>query len=248
MGYGAGLRACVHSLRRRHQKLPPIVVLRPAGQELTLADVDDVIPIDPEPYMSIPATGTYWGLEIYYKLEVFNLRGYERILYLDCDTLVLDDISALWDMRNYASKGLYAVREAADMGGHPAVVGKFNSGVMIINPPLLPENTFDRMIEIAGRAETYDGADQGIMNTFLEQESWASVGVLNPAYNVMVVIKKRGHWVRYKDGIKILHFTNYLKPWVPNHHQDPLYEPEFKRLWNEAYAVAPPRSEKVVLD
>ena len=97
MGFAAGLRACVQSIRRLHADVPPILVLRPAGQTLTIADVDAVIPFDPASYESIPCAGLYFGREVFYKLEVFRLRGYERIVYLDCDTLVVDDISPLWD-------------------------------------------------------------------------------------------------------------------------------------------------------
>jgi alpha-N-acetylglucosamine transferase len=239
MGYGAGLRACVQSLRRRHRKLPPVIVLRPAGEGLPLADVDELIPINPAPYDSISATGTYWGREIYYKLEVFNLRQYKRIVYLDCDTIVLDDISALWDSRRYSAQSFYAVRETEDMGVHPSVVGKLNTGVMVINPDLLPEDAFERMLALARRGESYDRGDQGIVDSYLRREKGASAGELEPAYNIMTAIKKIGRWDLYKNEIKILHFTNRLKPWMPEHHLDATFDPDFKRLWSEAYGIAP---------
>jgi hypothetical protein len=239
MGYGAGLRACVQSLRRRHRSLPPVIVLRPAGEGLPLADVDELIPIDPAPYASISATGTYWGREIYYKLEIFNQRQYKRIVYLDCDTIVLDDISSLWNRSRYSARSFYAVREAEDMGVHPSVVGKLNTGVMVINSDLLPGNAFERMLALARRGESYDRGDQGIIDSYLRREKDACAGELEPCYNIMTGIKKAGRWDLYGNEIKILHFTNRLKPWMPEHHLDAAFDPEFKRLWTEAYGLAP---------
>src|SRR6187402_1393061 len=113
MGFAAGLRACVHSIRRRHATVPPIIVLRPAGQQLTFADVDEVIEFDAAPYESIACEGSYFGREVFYKLEVFKLRGYDRVIYLDCDTLVVDDIASLWDPFQFADAPFFAVREEA---------------------------------------------------------------------------------------------------------------------------------------
>lgn len=239
MGYGAGLRACVQSLRRRHRKLPPILLLK-SGPGLTLADVDEVIPIDPGAYAGIPLTGTrYYGPEIHYKLEVFNVRGYERIVYLDCDTLALDDISPLWDMKKYLEKSLYAVRETADMGVHPFNVDKFNTGVMVVNQPLLCGNAYRRLLEIARSGKFYDGGDQAVINHYLEQEPGANPGELDAQYNVMVLVKKYGQWDKIKHRIKILHYTNRLKPWAADHYRDFLFDAEFKRLWDEAYGLSP---------
>jgi hypothetical protein len=235
MGFGAGLKACVQSLRRRHRDLPPVLVLRPRHQEVTMADVDQVIAFDPARYASLPANGSYFGREVFYKLEVFTLRGYERIVYLDCDTLVLDDISPLWDLGHYAEKGLYGVRESAEMGVAPSVSGRFNTGVMVINQALLCEQTYRRLLEIARSGVSYDGTDQGVVNEYLVCEPNATAGELDPSFNVMVLSKKAGRWERYQDRIRILHFNNRLKPWAADHRHDWLFDAEFKRLWDEAY-------------
>jgi hypothetical protein len=236
LGYAAGLKACVQSLRRRHRRLPPVLLLR-AGPGVTLADVDEVIPIETTPYTGIPASD-YFGPEVFYKLEVFNLRGYDRVVYLDCDTLVLDDVSPLWDMTRYADRSLYAVRETADMGAHPAAVGKLNTGVMVVNRPWLTGRAYRCMLDLARAGQSYDGGDQGVVNQYLEQEPGAA-GELEPEYNVMVLVRHLGQWDRVKDRIKILHYVNSLKPWAPDHHRDWLFDPELKRLWDDAYGLGP---------
>jgi hypothetical protein len=236
LGYAAGLRACAQSLRRRHRSVPRVILLRP-DVELTLADVDEVLPIDPRPYASIPVTGAYWGREVFYKLAVFNVRGYERILYLDCDTIVLGDISPLWDLQQYSEKSLYGVRECDEMGVHPSVFGKFNTGVMLINRPLLSDTVHRRMLDIARTGKSYDGGDQGVINQYLDEELNTSVGDLEPAYNVLVNAKIHGQWDKFKDDIKILHYTNRFKPWALDHSSDVLFDLELKGLWDEAYGM-----------
>ncbi len=111
MGFAAGLRACVQSIRRLHANIPPIVLLTPAGQGPMLADVDAVISFDPAPYASIPCRELYGGREVFYKLELFKRAGFERIIYFDCDTLVVDDISPLWDPTLFTERPFWGVRE-----------------------------------------------------------------------------------------------------------------------------------------
>jgi hypothetical protein len=241
LGYGAGLRACVNSLRRHHANLPPIIVLRPEGEGPTLADVDEVRTFDPAPYAQISIANTFWGRETLYKLELFALRGFERVVYLDCDTLVLDDVSALWDPDQFADADLYAVHESREMGSGSMALGKVTTGVLVLNQPLFSPDVHRRMIEIADSRASYYGADQGVLHVLLEESPQLRVGALDPAYNVMVGWKKLGRWEQIEDRIRILHFVNCFKPWSPYHAHDPLFDAEFKRLWDDAFrdAIAP---------
>lgn len=237
-GYAAGLRACVQSLRRRHPDAPPIVLLK-SGRGVTLADVDEILAFDDSRYARMPSR-SYYGPEIYHKLEIFNLRQFERVVYLDCDTIVLDDISRLWDMSEFADKGVYAVRETESMGVHEAVIGKFNTGVMVVNPGLLPEQTYSNLLQIAREAGSYDLGDQGVLNRFLERIGQPA-GELDPEYNVLVSIKTRGRWEEVvRRPIRILHYVNFIKPWTPGHELDPFFDVEFQRLWDEAYDIRRP--------
>lgn len=238
VGYGAGLRACVNSLRRHHAALPPIIVLRPEGEGPTLADVDEVRSFDPAPYAAIPSMTSYWGSEIFYKLAVFALGDFERVVYLDCDTLVLGDVSALWDLEQYDDADVYGVRESRDMGSPASMVGKVNTGVLVLNRrPRSPE-IHRKLIEIAHRRTSYDGSDQGVFHQLMEESPQLRVGELDPSYNVIVLWKKRGRWEQIEDRVRILHFVNSFKPWTPYHARDPFFDAEFKRLWDDAFRSA----------
>jgi glycosyl transferase family 8 len=239
MGFSAGLRACVQSIRRLHDHVPPILLLTPASQCVTLADVDEVIPFDPHAYQSIPCDGLYFGREVFYKLELFRLRGYERIIYLDCDTIVRGDISSLWDPRQYTEREFWAVREQAVPGVTSSAFDEFNTGVMMLNRPLLQESVYRRLFEIARSGVSYDGADQGVISAYLAERGEGVAGDLDRAYNVFVSAKKLGQWDVVKDAVKVLHFVNALKPWAADHHHDWLFDEEFKRWWDEAYRFVP---------
>jgi hypothetical protein len=238
MGFAAGLRACVNSIRRRHATVPPIIVLRPAGQRLTLADVDEVIEFDPAPYESIRCEGSYFGREVFYKFEVFRLRGYDRVVYLDCDTLVVGDIASLWDPMQFADLPFFAAREEAAMGVHASVIGKFNTGVMVINRSLMGEAVWQRMVAMARRGDSYDGGDQGVINAYLADQGGLA-GELDAGFNVPVRAKKEGQWDVYRSRLKVLHFATALKPWSAEHHHDWLFDEELKRLWDDAYRFVP---------
>lgn len=237
-GYGAGLRASVQSLRRRHEMLPPVLLLR-SHPGPTLADVDDVLPIDLRGYADIPVRSSYYGREIYYKLEAFRRRDRRRLVYLDCDTVVVGDISPLWDMDLYTDRAVYAMRETADMGGAPDVVDRFNSGVMVINPPLLPAGAFDRLIALARESRGHSGGEQGILNQYFEEQPHPIVDTLDAAYNVMVTRRHQPDWEQARRGARILHFVNHLKPWHLDHAQDPLFDAGLKQLWDDAYSSLP---------
>jgi hypothetical protein len=236
LGYGAGLRASVQSLRRQHRALPPVIVLQPPNQPRPLAEVDEVITFDLAPYASIRPWSSYFGREMYYKLEVFNLRGYDRIVYLDCDTVVLDDISPLWDLERFGDRSLYAVRETPELGADPYRVGKFNLGVMLVNRPLLGGRVHQELLAIARRGESPDG-DQGVFERYLNEAPDEKVGELDDSYNVMVVAKKFGDWARFRSRIKILHYVNHYKPWAADHQLDPHFDGQLKRIWDDAYRI-----------
>jgi hypothetical protein len=235
LGYGAGLHAAVNSLRRRHESLPPILLLRPRPATPTLADVDEIVEFDPGPYSRLSCHNSYFGREVFYKLEIFNLQGFDRLVYLDCDTVVLGDISALWDPVRYCEADLYAVRESEDMGVQSAALHQFQCGVLVINRPLLGPTVHRQLLAMTRSISPYDNGDQGVVNHFLRHTPGVTAAELDPRYNVMVLARKHGRWDRFQGDVRILHFVNRYKPWSPYHRYDWLYDEELKRIWDEAY-------------
>jgi lipopolysaccharide biosynthesis glycosyltransferase len=108
---------------------------------------------------------------------------------------------------------------------------------MVINRPLLDGRAHDQMLTIADSRRSYDGGDQGVVNTYLENAGHGIAGELDPSYNVLVRAKRFGKWELLRDRIRILHYVNRWKPWSENHARDWLFDPELKRLWDDAYRV-----------
>lgn len=110
-----------------------------------------------------------------------------RILYLDCDTLVVDDLQALYD-KDLSGNIAGAVKDAVS-SVHKMRVGytpgesMFNSGMMLINVDLWRSRHIERRLAdilfMTGGRIPY--ADQGALNIVLR----GSVKFLHPRYNVM---------------------------------------------------------------
>jgi hypothetical protein len=109
---------------------------------------------------------------------------------------------------------------------------------MVINRPLMGEDVWQRLRDIARRGVSYDGGDQGVINAYLNGADNLA-GELDAVYNVLVRAKKAGQWDVYRHRLKVLHFVNALKPWSAEHHHDWLFDEELKRLWDEAYRFVP---------
>lgn len=86
------------------------------------------------------------------KLHAFRLVQYEKVIFLDADTLVLRRLSHLFESPHSFSA-------APDQGWPDA----FNSGVMVLEPS---QESFDGLIDMMKRKGTWDGGDQGLLNDF----------------------------------------------------------------------------------
>lgn len=86
------------------------------------------------------------------KLHLFRLTQYEKVIFLDADTLVVRPISHLFQLA-------HRFAAAPDQGWPDA----FNSGVLVATPAL---DTFDALMDMMRTRGTWDGGDQGLLNDF----------------------------------------------------------------------------------
>jgi len=89
-----------------------------------------------------------WTNSEYLKLNIWNLVAFEQIVYLDADTLILENIDELFD------------RDCA-FAAAPDVFppDKFNAGVMVIRPDA---GVFADMMSKVTSLASYDGGDTGM--------------------------------------------------------------------------------------
>jgi lipopolysaccharide biosynthesis glycosyltransferase len=147
---------------------------------------------------------------LYYKLELFRLYNYDRIIYIDTDILIHKNISELWDLTKFNDCDIYGYKQRIEDRAQDWAIGTLNSGFMIINKLLLCENVYNEMISIANSGLSPDAADQGVIDYYLKNHPEIKVGELPIEYNTFV-------WNIDKlipaHETKCIHFATKIKPW-----------------------------------
>ena len=159
----------------------------------------------------------------------------ERVLYIDCDTLVLDDLSELYNSHLINTCGNVAEPTAPLMKRKVGLKPQdtyVNAGIMLIDLKRWREDGIDK--KFISYIEEMDGnisfEDQGVINHVLK----GKIDILPVRYNVETqyfdfgydgfsIMKKDKPRYKEKDAIEamdkpgIIHFTNSFaseRPWV----------------------------------
>ena len=128
------------------------------------------------------------------QIQCWTLTDYSKCVFLDADTLLVQNSDELFDREEFS---------AAPDAGWPDC---FNSGVFVFRPDL---NTFRELVKHAMASGSFDGGDQGLLNTFYS--SWATRDIsrhLPFTYN-MVASATYSYLPAYKHfghNVKIVHF------------------------------------------
>ncbi|KAF9181581.1 Glycogenin-2 [Haplosporangium sp. Z 11] len=147
------------------------------------------------------------------KIHVFNQTQYSKVVFLDADTLVLRNIDELFD---FAAQGTLDDKDrnkrfaAAPDAGWPDC---FNSGVFVCRPS---HEDYTGLIEMANQDGTFDGGDQGLLNSYFN--GWSrgdSSNRLPFIYNTTPtsVYSYAPAFQQYKDKLAVIHFIGSFKPW-----------------------------------
>ncbi|KAG4073422.1 hypothetical protein HA402_000646 [Bradysia odoriphaga] len=138
------------------------------------------------------------------KLHCWRLTQFEKCVFLDADTFVLQNCDELFDREELSA--------APDVGWPDC----FNSGVFVFRPSL---DTFGKLIEFATRQGSFDGGDQGLLNSFFSDWAHKDISKHLPfiyntcstaCYSYLPAFKQFG------QNVKILHFIGQVKPWLLN--------------------------------
>jgi lipopolysaccharide biosynthesis glycosyltransferase len=151
----------------------------------------------------------------YTKYEIFSIDNFDKIIFLDCDTVILGNINYLIDSQyNFG-----AVREL--------YIDQYNTGVMVISKKYLNESITNDLINLTKIYGITEHLDQDIINLYFED-------VIKPfpiEYNYLKTyskdVFKNGGLPKY---LKILHFIA-KKPWQ----NKPLVSLEEGTIWQERY-------------
>lgn len=135
------------------------------------------------------------------------LREADVCLYLDSDTLIVGDITALWqtDLTDTYVAGVFddiaPVREHTVADEIPGIDTYINSGVLLMNLALMRERNIQR--ELLKDVKKYLVVDQDLLNVCC----YGHIRLLSPEYNCIPGV--------YAETPRILHFLlrDYLRPW-----------------------------------
>jgi len=207
--YAVGALTLAQSLKRvKTSKKIVIMITAEVSESMkkTLEEIfDKVFTVDPLDSKDIANLTLLDRTELgitFTKLHCWTLLEFSKCVFLDADTLLIQNSDELFEREEFS---------AAPDAGWPDC---FNSGVFVFRPNL---NTFKDLVKHAMTQGSFDGGDQGLLNTFFSD--WASKDISKhiPFIYNMVATATYSYLPAYKyfgRNVKIVHFIGATKPWL----------------------------------
>ena len=142
------------------------------------------------------------------KLHCWRLTQFKKAVFLDADCLVLRNVDELFDREEFSA--------ATDVGWPDC----FNSGVFVFKPS---NETYTKLISFAIQIGSFDGGDQGLLNSYFSSWSTAESSRRLPfIYNMTtnVSYSYAPAFKQFREGVKIVHFIGAQKPWYYSYNLD----------------------------
>ncbi|CAK1601733.1 unnamed protein product [Parnassius mnemosyne] len=230
--YGLGALVLAHSLRRAGSAYPAVVLITPSVTEpmrerlnAVFAEVVtvDVLDSGDAAHLALlqrPELGITFT-----KIHCWNLTQYEKCVFLDADTLVVQNCDELFDRKELSA--------APDVGWPDC----FNSGVFVFRPSA---ETYSSLITFAQERGSFDGGDQGLLNSYFSDWAHGDINKHLPfLYNVTsaAFYSYLPAFKQYGQNLKIIHFIGAAKPWLQHFNWEsrnvdaPEHLREFLQLW-----------------
>lgn len=192
-------------------------------------------------------------------VDQFLPQDLTRILYLDCDTLILDKLDALWNTE-FEDKTLVAVNDCfstmhrKQIGLHKKNI-YFNSGVLLINMVRWRQSDVEKKICTAmAHFPNLHLGDQGALNVVLSSHT----KMAHPKYNCLpyaweipygLLLKLRNPTFYYTEqefneavGFPtIVHFATFFlttRPWIES-----VSKNDFTKKWRYFRSISPWKDE-----
>lgn len=169
----------------------------------------------------------------YFRLDIANIleKSIEKIIYLDCDLLVYDDIEKMWQL----DMGGKPVAATCDLGimasarvrkqknkfiGLPFDAPYFNAGVLIMDLKKWRDGNYAEAIIALATQNKYPNHDQDALNKFF-MNNWQEIplrwDVIPPVFNLFLkIVTKpdlRKKAIEAKLNPAIFHYAGGYKPW-----------------------------------
>lgn len=169
----------------------------------------------------------------YFRLDIANIldKSIKKIIYLDCDLLVYDDIEKMWniDMQDKAiaatcDYGIMASKRIRKQKnkyiGLPFNAKYFNAGVLMMDLEIWRENKYAEKVIKLAVGNRFPNHDQDALNKFF-MNNWHDIplrwDVIPPVFNLFLKILMnstlRCKAIEAKLNPAIFHYAGGYKPW-----------------------------------
>jgi len=142
------------------------------------------------------------------KLHCWRLTQFKKCVFLDADCLILRNVDELFDREEFSA--------VTDIGWPDC----FNSGVFVFRPS---DDTYTSLVEFAVQRGSFDGGDQGLLNSYFSNWSQSESSRRLPFIYNMTTNASYSYapaFNQFKDSIKIVHFIGAQKPWYYTYNLD----------------------------
>ena len=187
-----------------------------------------------EPHLeSLKEMSGYISKETYYRLVIPSLLPqYDKVIYIDCDLVVLGDLAEMYDhdVEGYLIGGVRnplhtAMKEHIELELELDARKYVNAGVLLMNTAKMREDGFeDKCFELLASGRRLRFMDQDVINLICKD----SIKYLDMSWNYEWHYERLNNFkdTRYHliegeteeyekaaESIKILHYTGDVKPW-----------------------------------
>lgn len=213
--YIPGVIALKNALKKVNAQFPLHVLIPEEQSEILLPIlVQNDIKIVKRPYLSknngVTFKDSYWN-HTFFKIAVTSLIEFDKIVLLDSDMLIVNNIDELFTKPNLSAT-------IAGKTTHPEWV-ELNSGLMVIEPNM---NMYDRLvgeIDKTIKQRNDNGLACGDQDVFASAfPEWKNNPSLhldikyNTFFRELPVLFKRKIYRKKKD-VNVIHFIGRKKPW-----------------------------------
>lgn len=157
------------------------------------------------------------------------MTQFDSIVYLDCDTAVLGDLSHLHELVMEPWRTGFEFATATD-NWFGTYIYKFNAGVLVLHPSTLVFQELMRTYRIPGNYLPAM-AEQEFLNQFFRLRYLELPTTYN--MNMALYSSKPDLWEVLRPNFKVVHFT-IRKPFMPNGKSTKGYEGVYA-LYNEIF-------------
>lgn len=213
--YLDGVRTLIYSLNKVKSRYPLVVLVPPQFDKLCCHIMESWgAAVEVAENIELGELGgnnprEYWN-NTFFKLNIFKMTQYEKLLFIDSDMIVLENMDHIFEMEHItAVQGGKIIFHWEDI----------NSGFMLIRPRVEEYHELCKLIPSVCERKIAAGSgfgDQDVISYYYKyiNKCWEGEHRLDERYNANIrCIHELCVHFGYKN-IKVIHFVGAKKPWM----------------------------------